>query len=653
MREKMKKIKKLPLMLAAGVLIALTALIFALTGKTSAPTVAHAYDTRFAFTSYSVTYDLRSDRTMDVQLDLEAKYLGYSSRGFIYDIPVNAGDRVRNLKAYSLDTGFATSVEYSIENEDSDFISVYMDDDRIKYGETHSYRITYEYAITKPVSKNNIYLNAIGFGSEATIANVSVVVNLPDGWTDTHCYVGRRGTTEEFVDYTVNGNSVALGLDGLDRYNGITFDFEFADGVLSTKPDMTPYWIIIGACAVFAVLFAVKLLCFNKNNLTPIPCFSVPANPPEGIKGAKSVAFDDPTLEMDPLIMGKLIDNKVDNSDITSLIYYWASKGYIKINMQNEKDVVLIRIYNALPENSPNYQKTMYSSLFKSGEVVHINSLTNTFYSTVERVTKEVNSENGKLYEGKSMAFAILFALIGAAAMCVTPIAMALLGINRDLLLIAPFFMIVPVFIIFALTQTVKYRTLKFKKSKLILLYGAVGLLALVFCALYLVLVPSYVIELLPKFILAAVGFAIVMLSVSLISRADDYTEKLNRIVGFKEFIETVEKDKLEEMLESNPEFYYNVLPYAIVLGVSDKWADKFEGLTVKPPQWSTGSMSDTIFNIMIFNSVMRNVNINMTKTFLSRPSSGSSSGFRGGGGHGGFGGFSGGGHGGGGFRGR
>ena len=90
-------------MLAAAVLIVLTALIFALTGKASAPTVAHAAgDYDFRFTEYSVTYDIRTDRTMDVQLDLTVKYLGRYSTGLKYDIPVNAGDRVRNLKAYKL-----------------------------------------------------------------------------------------------------------------------------------------------------------------------------------------------------------------------------------------------------------------------------------------------------------------------------------------------------------------------------------------------------------------------------------------------------------------------------------------------------------------------------------------------------------------------
>ncbi len=643
----MKSIKRLPLILIGLLFAVIIAIACSTAGKPNSTSVAHADSAHaFTFTSYSVKYDIRRDRTMDIQLDLTAHYFGYSSTGFIYDIPVNAGDRVRNLKAYSLDTGAPTTVEYSVENDDSSFVSVYMDDYRNKRGETHSYRITYEYAITKP-EKNELNLNAIGFGSEAVISNVSIEINLPDGMLTPHCYL-TYGSEEESYGYEISGNKVTYQIDKLEAFHGVSFKFEYKDGVLTTKPDMTPYWIIIGACAVFAVLFAVKFLCFNKNDLMPIPSFSVPVKPPEGVNGAPSAAFDDPTQEMDPLIMGKLIDNKVDNSDVTSLLYYWANKGYIKINMENENDVVLIRIYNTLPQGTPNYQKTMYADLFRSGELVHINSLTNTFYSTVERVTKEVNTENGKLYDGKSMAVAIVFALLGALAMCLTPILTALFTINHDLLFIAPLFMIIPVFAIFALTQTVKYKTLKFKKAKLILLYFGVGLLALIFSALYIVLVPSYVIEPLPKFLLAAIGFAIVMLSVSLICRTEDYTAKLNRIIGFKDFIENVEKDKLEAMLESNPEFYYNVLPYAIVLGVSDKWANKFDGLTVKPPQWATGSFSDRLFTVMMFNSLMRNVNVNMVKTFLSRPSSGSSSGF-----HGGFDGFGGGGHGGGGFRGK
>ena len=652
----MKRVKKLSLIAAIAAIALLIALFCALFGNTTGTTqVAHASSssgTEFSFTSYSVTYDIRSDRTMDITLDLTAHYLGRKSTGFIYDIPVNGGDRVRNLHAYKLEDGKETHLEYTIENEDYDFISVYMDDNTRKTGETHSYRIKYEYAITKPKSKNNIYLNAIGFGSAATIENVSVVINLPDGLIkdNTRCWLGRQSTNENdyrYYDFDVKGNVVTLTCESLPKYNGITFDFKFEDGALSTKPDLTPYWIIIGACAVFALLFAIKFLCLNKNDLTPIPCFSVPVNPPDGVNGVADSVYDDPTREMDPLLMGKLIDNKVDSSDITSLLYYWANKGYIKINMENEKDIVLIRIFNTLPEGSPDYQVTMYTNLFKKGEIVHVNSLANTFYTTVDTVTKQVNKDNGKLYDGKSMAVAIIFALLGALVMGLTPIFIAMFTINTHLLIILPMFMIVPVFVVFALTQSVRYRKLKYKKRKMVLLYCAVAGLSLLFCGLYMLIVPSYVIELLPKFLLGVVGFAIVMFSVSLIVRTEDYSKKLNRILGFKDFIETVEKEKLEMMLESNPEFYYNVLPYAIVLGVSDKWEKKFEGLTIKPPQWATGHHSNTVFNVLVFNSLMHNANMNMIKTMVSRPSSSSRGGFGGHGGH------IGGGHGGGGFRGK
>lgn len=645
----MKTVKKLPALIAVCIIALIACVYCAFTGSYSSPSPAHAYGAYdFEFTAYSVTYDIRSDRTMDVRLDLTVKYLGYKSTGFKYDIPVNAGDRVRNLTAYKLNgANEEIPLDYSVDDEYSGFVTVDMDDYSSKYNETHKYRVKYEYAVTKPRDKNRLYLNAIGFGSEAVINDVSVTVNLPDGLKDTRCYVGTAGTDGEYTGHSVSGNTVTLDIARLSEYNGVTFDFEFDEGVLSTRTDMTPYYIIIGACVVFAALFVLKFLCFNKNDLTPIPSFSAPVKPPEG-DGAPNAVYDDPTREMDPLVLGKLIDNKVDNSDVTSLLYYWANKGYIKINLENEKDVTLIRIYNTLPQGAPDYQTAMYNDLFKSGDVVRVNSLTNTFYPTVERVTRRVNAENNNLYDKKSFAVAVVFALLGALAMCATPMLTAMLTINRRLLFIAPLFMLVPALVVFSLTLAVKYKTLKLKKSKLILLYCAVGLLALVFSAIYAALIPSYIIETLPKCILAAIGFAIVMLSVSLVCRTEDYTEKLNRIIGFKEFIETVEKDKLEQMLESNPEFYYNVLPYAIVLGVSDKWANKFEGLTVKPPQWATGNFSDSVFSVIVFYSLMRNVNTDMARTFISRPSSGSSSGF-----HGSFGGFGGGGHGGGGFRGR
>lgn len=628
----MKAIKKLPLILAALILLLIAATGIAMSANGAQKVyAAGAYD--FEFTTFNVNYDIRADRTMDVTLDLGVHYLGYASTGIMHDIPVNAGDRVRNIKAYELDEfGAEQHLDYNVKREYAGLITVDMGDYSNKTDETHFYRIKYEYAITKPRAKNAIFLNAVGFGSDGEINDVNVTLKLPDGLDYAKRYSNESGEGDGVAVTPVNG-VISIHYDYLPAREGVTVEMVFNDGVLSTKADMTPYYVIIAGCVILGLLFAVKFLSFNKDGLSPVSDTQAPAG-------------------VDPLVMGKLIDNRVDQSDVTSLIFYWANKGYLKIDLHDESDIELIRIMQHLPESAPKHQHIMYEGLFKSGDIVKINSLSQSFYRVVEAVTKEVNAENSKLYDGKSMGVAVLFALIGGLLMCLTPIILTIMTISFKLFTIVPLFMIIPAFIVFALTQSVKYNTLKYGKKKIIMMYAGVALLSLVFTAVYALVIPSYYIELIPKIILCVIGFAIVILSTTIISRTEAYTEKLNHIVGFRDFIKYAEKDQLEALLEGNPEYYYQVLPYAIVLGVSDIWENKFAALTVPPPTWTTNSYMDDMFSIVMFNSVIRRANLNMVNNFVSRPSSGS---YSGGGGHGGgsFGGFSGGGHGGGGFRGR
>ena len=115
--------------------------------------------------------------------------------------------------------------------------------------------------------------------------------------------------------------------------------------------------------------------------------------------------------------------------------------------------------------------------------------------------------------------------------------------------------------------------------------------------------------------------------------------EILGKIKGFKRFLETAEKDQLEAMVEKEPEYFYNILPYTYALGVSDKWVEQFENIAVEPPSWYYSSTAFSVHSFGTFmNSTMTSVNTSMT----SRPSSSSSGGSSGGG-------FSGGGSGGGG----
>lgn len=148
------------------------------------------------------------------------------------------------------------------------------------------------------------------------------------------------------------------------------------------------------------------------------------------------------------------------------------------------------------------------------------------------------------------------------------------------------------------------------------------------------------------KYILTLVGIIICIISFVfsffIRKRTDEAVDILGKINGFKNFLETAEKDKLEALVDDDPAYFYNILPYAYVLGVSDKWMKKFESIAVEPPQWYYGYYP---YNYIMFSHFMRDTINSASNAMVSMPvQSGSGGSFSSGGG-----GFAGGGSGGGG----
>ena len=119
--------------------------------------------------------------------------------------------------------------------------------------------------------------------------------------------------------------------------------------------------------------------------------------------------------------------------------------------------------------------------------------------------------------------------------------------------------------------------------------------------------------------------------------------EMLGKLKGFRNFLETAEKDKLEAMVMQEPTYFYNILPYTYVLGVSDKWIKKFESISLQAPSWYD---SPNAFDMVAFGSFMNNTMTSAQSVMSSSPSSdsgggGSSGGGSSGGGSGGGGGGS------------
>jgi len=144
-----------------------------------------------------------------------------------------------------------------------------------------------------------------------------------------------------------------------------------------------------------------------------------------------------------------------------------------------------------------------------------------------------------------------------------------------------------------------------------------------------------------------------IFFSVIAIARKSNYSALMGKILGFRDFIRTAELDKLNELVEEDPEYFYHIIPYAYVFGLTNKWIKNFEDINIIQPTWYRGSF-DT-FDAYMMGRMMNNCNYSVSNHIELPVTSHSSGGFSGGGsswsGGGGFsgGGFSGGGSGGGG----
>ena len=617
-------------------IIALIAVMFAtvLLCLTFAPVKANAAgDYSYYFESFDVTCDIDTDRKVAFTEIFKVRFTGRDSTGILRDIPVNGGEQVRNVKVAEIKDGAEISVPYDVNNEYSDFITVDIGDYSIKTNKVFTYKITYDYCMTKAQEGENLLkLNIFGIGRNCVVESASFSLSVPQGLEN---YTFLAGSKLDVKKVTDGGKTVLSAKNFyLAEEEGVTAHLQFDEGILSVYRDYSAY--VYGGIAALLLLSVIllKLFVFNKNPLMPV------------------VNYDAPE-KMDPLIMGKLIDNKVNAEDVTSLIYYWADKGYIRINVDDKDDPTIIRIMNVLPAGSPKYEQVMYYNLFKKGDAVKPSQLKNNFYTTVQQVTGIVNKHAKGLYKSSGIGLSVLITVIAGLLMGFAPMISALVNVSPKYLVLAPFISVAPLLLIYAFAETVMYVRLKLKKSAFALLIAGVVAACALTCLLYVVLVPQHLLGTGAKILLSAAGCLTAACSVLLITRTKEYTDKLNDILGFKNFIALAEKDQLEAMLEEDPQFYYHILPYAQVLGVTDIWEKKFADMTVQPPAWMSGNMLTTYLEFRIINSILVNSLGAISRNMVSRPSSSGKSGGFGGFGGGFGGGGVGGGHGGGGFRGR
>ncbi len=284
--------------------------------------------------------------------------------------------------------------------------------------------------------------------------------------------------------------------------------------------------------------------------------------------------------------VGCIIDGVVNDKDISSLLIYWASKGYIKIEEVKEKkdDFKITKLYE-LPANTKQYEKNIYNKLFSLLNVIMLSNVANTIGLESVKASKLIDDEcqvkyfNGKKQRGRQYWFigvVLLYVLYGLFDA----------GIYRSLYL--PDVMLISG-VVMLVVGGLYYMTVqqRYSRNKKVLLTLRILIISLYIMVSSVSIYFSYG-------LITAIWIPILILLFGLItlismSFIEVHTQKgkeiLGRLLGLRNFINLTEKDRIEKLVEEDPKYFYHILPFAYVLGVSDKWIKDFEVLKVKLPQ--------------------------------------------------------------------
>lgn len=117
----------------------------------------------------------------------------------------------------------------------------------------------------------------------------------------------------------------------------------------------------------------------------------------------------------------------------------------------------------------------------------------------------------------------------------------------------------------------------------------------------------------------------------------------LGEIRGFKNFLLYAKKEEIEKLVDENPNYFYDILPYAYVLGVTNQWIKKFEQIKFTSSSYFVNNYGSYYLYSMAFDRSMSNTKTSYQAT-IPKSSSGGGSSFGGGGGFSSGGGMGGGG---------
>ena len=610
---------------AAGAFLLLLAVLFALC---LAPAQVSA-DAGYTTDAFNVEITTDQDHTFHVSEEIRVDFSA-PRHGIYRDIPL--GGRyygVQNVRVYGYDyTSYEEGNALVIQIGSADYTVTGVQDYRISY-DIVGYRDDDE-------TKDMLSLDLLPTGWATPIQSSRITMTLPSPVEGLKFYSGAYGEAESAdANFTIrqDGATITAASRGiLPQGEGLTVKADLPEGYWVdpySRDDDLPW--MYGALGALGMLMLLLWLFVGRDD--PI----IP-----------TVEFYPPD-DMDPLETAYVGNDRVAVKDLSALFMYFANKGYVRIEQTDRKRFRIVRLKDPdLAEQK--HAREVFHALFSEGNTVDMRHLPGDLGELAPKITAEVKQS----FQGKKRSFSAA-SLAGRAAGLFCCLLIPFLAAAFTVFLTYGDFSMITAglagtIVIFASMVSLVAKTDAWRSNKkpvrvfigFLLLMAGILMEAMAIARSYPIMALI--------FMLSVLAAAIATIFV----RRRMNNELFGKVLGFRDFIKTAEYDRLKMLSDEDPEYYFNILPYAYIFGMSTKWAEKFADFHIDPPRWyasSTGTF-DPMFGHHMFVYTGNGLNSAVASHYKavgeSMLSSDSLSSGGGGGGFGG-GGFSGGGFGGGG----
>lgn len=577
-------------------------------------------DSGWKITDFSSLVGIQTDGRVHVREIIHVDFGTLKRHGIFRDIPV--GYLTSDGKSLAIEakvnsvTDGTSAIPYEISNANG-YLRLKIGDANTLITGTQAYVIDYTLrGVLRAFSKyDELYWNVVGDQWPVPIEHAEATFALPkDGIVQWSCYEGVRGSTEKCTGEKTSESVLHFTTNKtLQEKEGMTIAVGFTRGMVPILPPLAEDGVVSAkkvsplavALSFFITLgagiFFLTRLWWRKGRDLKMDGTAVAPFEHETI-----IAEYESPLGLRPGELGVIIDETADTLDITATIVDLAVRGFLTIEeipkswFLGSTDYKLTKT-NVNDEKLLGYEKKLLDALFKKKDEALVSEVFHILQGE-EAVAKDPAAKTVEISELKNTFYSDLKTI-------------------KEMLY----------------AEVTRKKLFDGNPQKIRMKYVGIGVLIIIGTILLLVLSNRNGIFLGIGWAFILLGFIGVILANKAMPRRTALGhEAYLKAKGYKLFISQTETYRQQFFEKENT--FMEVLPYAIVFGVTDKLANAMKDMDVKPsaPSWYIGA---NVFNASVFASNMGDFSKSLGSAMASVPSGSGSGG----------GGFSGGGFGGGG----